>query len=418
MAMLRAGTRRKLFYACVCGLLLYVVYVLMPCEDKARYVMVPKDKVHYVYDDDHRAIPYGDDMDIIFIGGMPRSGTTLMRVMLDAHPDVRCGEETRVIPRILGMRTQWERAPVEKKRLEAAGVTGEVLDSAVRAFILEVVAKHGPAAPRLCNKDPFTLKSAIYLSQQFPRSKFILMIRDGRAVVHSIITRKVTISGFDLKSYRSCLQKWNVAMETMYSQCLRVGSQRCMPVYYEQLALHPRQWMLKIVNFLDLPWNETVLHHEDYIGEKGGISLSRVEKSTDQVIKPVNVEALSKWVGHIPDDVVNDMHVIAPMLLTLGYDPHANPPNYGQPDPEVADNTLHIRTNAEFWRRKEKDIFDKLPDSPANKEKGNLDKLQVSPAAANSASDKVNLSSHTRNSADKQAAVDITGDSNSSLTHR
>jgi cobalamin biosynthesis protein CobD/CbiB len=46
-----------------------------------------------------------------------------------------------------------------------------------------------------------------------------------------------------------------------------------MPVYYEQLALHPREWMTKIVTFLDLPWNDTVLHHQDFIGDK--ISLSR-----------------------------------------------------------------------------------------------------------------------------------------------
>lgn len=44
---------------------------------------------------------------IIFIGGMPRSGTTLMRAILDCHPHVRCGEETLVIPDILQMRTSW-----------------------------------------------------------------------------------------------------------------------------------------------------------------------------------------------------------------------------------------------------------------------------------------------------------------------
>ena len=32
----------------------------------------------------------------------------------------------------------------------------------------------------------------------------------------------------------------------------------------------------------------------------GGVSLSKVERSSDQVIKPVNLDALSKWVGHIP----------------------------------------------------------------------------------------------------------------------
>ena len=59
----------------------------------------------------------------------------------------------------------------------------------------------------------------------------------------------------------------------------------------------------------------------------------RVERSTDQVMKPVNTDALSKWVGHIPSDVLIDMAEIAPMLARLGYDPHANPPNYTRPEP-------------------------------------------------------------------------------------
>jgi hypothetical protein len=53
---------------------------------------------------------------IIFIGGMPRSGTTLMRAILDSHPSVRCGEETRIIPRMLSMRTAWKKSPVEWNR--------------------------------------------------------------------------------------------------------------------------------------------------------------------------------------------------------------------------------------------------------------------------------------------------------------
>lgn len=72
------------------------------------------------------------------------------------------------------------------------------------------------------------------------------------------------------------------------------------------------------------------------------VCFCRVERSTDQVIKPVNVEALSKWVGKIPADVLRDMAVIAPMLSRLGYDPHANPPNYGRPDPRVLDNTRRV----------------------------------------------------------------------------
>ena len=81
-----------------------------------------------------------------------RSGTTLMRAMLDAHPDVRCGEETRVVPRLLQMRSHWKKSQKESMRLEEAGLTDEVLASAISSFILEVVARHGEPAPRLCNK--------------------------------------------------------------------------------------------------------------------------------------------------------------------------------------------------------------------------------------------------------------------------
>lgn len=49
------------------------------------------------------------------------------------------------------------------------------------------------------------------------------MIRDGRATVHSIISRKITITGFDLDNYRQCLKKWNDGIKIMYDQCLSVA---------------------------------------------------------------------------------------------------------------------------------------------------------------------------------------------------
>lgn len=57
--------------------------------------------------------------------------------------------------------------------------------------MLQVIVGHGEPAPRLCNKDPFALKSLSYLARIFPKAKFVLMLRDGRAAVHSMISRKV-----------------------------------------------------------------------------------------------------------------------------------------------------------------------------------------------------------------------------------
>lgn len=129
------------------------------------------------------------------------------------------------------------------------------------------------------------------------------MVRDGRATVNSIISRKVTITGFDLSSYRQCMTKWNHAIETMHNQCKEIGSEKCMmvsvrccsvlkrwhcgklifrsnlfrllQVYYEQLVLHPEEWMRKILKFLDVPWNDSVLHHEEFINKPNGVSLSK-----------------------------------------------------------------------------------------------------------------------------------------------
>ncbi|XP_058128119.1 protein-tyrosine sulfotransferase [Anopheles ziemanni] len=305
---------------------------------------------------------YHRNMPLIFIGGVPRSGTTLMRAMLDAHPEVRCGQETRVIPRILQLRSHWMKSEKESVRLVEAGITKEVLNGAIAQFCLEIIAKHGDPAPRLCNKDPLTLKMGSYVIELFPEAKFLFMVRDGRATVHSIISRKVTITGFDLTSYRQCMSKWNQAIQTMHEQCKEIGSDRCMMVYYEQLVLHPEQWMRKILNFLDIPWNDSVLHHEEFINKENGVALSKVERSSDQVIKPVNLEALAKWVGKIPNDVVRDMADVAPMLSVLGYDPYANPPDYGKPDTYVQENTHKVKSNSELWEHRAKELLNRDAD--------------------------------------------------------
>ncbi|XP_058807677.1 protein-tyrosine sulfotransferase isoform X3 [Phymastichus coffea] len=318
----RGSVRRGPIICIAALLLLLMLYQLgvicVAPKDRYGSVMLAKQKF-ILSSNEQKMYPYDRYMPLIFIGGVPRSGTTLMRAMMDAHPEVRCGQETRIIPRILQMRSHWLKSERESVRLEEAGVSKEVMDSAIAAFCLEVIARHGEPAPRLCNKDPLTLKMGSYVLDLFPNAKFIFMIRDGRATVHSIISRK------------------------------ELGPERCLIVPYEQLVLHPRDWMRKILVYLDVPWNESVLHHEQFINKPGGVPLSKVERSSDQVIKPVNLEALTKWVGNIPEDVIHDMAEIAPMLSVLDYDPYANPPNYGAPDKVVSDNTRKVLTNGRVW---------------------------------------------------------------------
>lgn len=61
-------------------------------------------------------------------GGVPKSGTTLMRVLLGSHPAVRCGPETHVIIDVLKLRYEWANFQHLKKRNAAAGVTDTIID--------------------------------------------------------------------------------------------------------------------------------------------------------------------------------------------------------------------------------------------------------------------------------------------------
>jgi len=44
--------------------------------------------------------------------------------------------------------------------------------------------------------------------------------------------------------------------------------------------------------------------------------------------KQINPEALSKWVGQIPDDILQNLETIAPMLNMMGYTSNSDQPNY------------------------------------------------------------------------------------------
>ena len=130
----------------------------------------------------------------------------------------------------------------------------------------------------------------------------------------------------------------------MYAECISVGQDICLPIYYEELILKQEVVLRKMFAFLNIPFDEAVMHHEKMIGDE--IVLSNTEPSTSQVLKAVNSDALNSWVGKIPEDVQLKFEKSAPMLRILGYDPMNFKPDYKDLD----GFSFHLKQNVSHWQ--------------------------------------------------------------------
>jgi len=131
----------------------------------------------------------------IFIGGAGRSGTTLMRALLDAHPRICCGPELKALPEISGLYRSFAAAssPVQ----QAYGNTLADIRSYFQEFIERLVGKYRRASgkPRWGEKTPHNLLCMLMLGEIFPDARFIHMIRDGRDVACSLVKMDWTDAG-------------------------------------------------------------------------------------------------------------------------------------------------------------------------------------------------------------------------------
>ena len=60
---------------------------------------------------------------------------------------------------MIDMRQAWSQAPIEAERLENAGITNELIDSALSAFILEIILNHGKVNKKIVDYYKIFLKT-------------------------------------------------------------------------------------------------------------------------------------------------------------------------------------------------------------------------------------------------------------------
>ena len=117
----------------------------------------------------------------IFIVGCQRSGTTMLRLMLDSHSQISCGPETRFLEdleRIVG--PDW-------KRLSQFGYSQEEWLRRIREFFEGIQSDYARSRgkTRWADKSPRYALHIPFLLQVFPDAQIVHVIRDGRDVAVS-----------------------------------------------------------------------------------------------------------------------------------------------------------------------------------------------------------------------------------------
>ncbi|RNA17233.1 hypothetical protein BpHYR1_005161 [Brachionus plicatilis] len=213
----------------------------------------------------------------IFIGGSMSSGTSLVRSILDVHPSVKCGPETKFINILLDyLKRIYTKDRESLIFMKAAGIKNQTLDKSIGLAVYYVMLMNVERnVERLCNKETSNRRHIEFFKNVFPYSKFILVIRDGREVAFSLMKRSGGRVTF--KRYFGILKEWNYDNLDSYNQCVRAGKDFCMIVRYESLVTAPETEIRKMINFLGVEWNERVLNHEKYVNSD--VKMSETEWS-------------------------------------------------------------------------------------------------------------------------------------------
>lgn len=186
----------------------------------------------------------------LFIGGLHRSGTSLIHKLIRFHPSIS-GFSGTGVPEDEGQHLQTIYPPAKHYGGpghfafdNAAHLTESDLSlvATCRSKLWECWAPHWDlSSPILVEKSPPNLIRARFLQAVFPKAKFIFVIR--HPLVVAAATQKWTKQPFD-----ELVQHWVVAHQTLLSDLPEVKSWAW--VRYEDLTADPKRILKELFRFI------------------------------------------------------------------------------------------------------------------------------------------------------------------------
>ncbi len=277
----------------------------------------------------------------IFIVGCARSGTTLLRLMLDSHPKIAIPAESHFIidmirnsifkNKYLGKNnfnnfikdllfhqyyTQWPESHKLQTR-EFQQYRGTNITNIFKVIFQKYASKNNKEI--WGDKTPKYVNFIILLSELFPKAKFIHLVRDGRDVALSFSVRK---RSWGPRNIWQSAHYWRIqttlGIISRYWFNSNGLTDRYYEIKYESLINNTKVTLKGICDFIGTEFDECMLDYYKFTKQK-----------ITHVIQPIHGRLMEKpdktrigrWKKHMTEKEVNQFERIAGNLLHyFGYE--------------------------------------------------------------------------------------------------
>lgn len=194
-----------------------------------------------------------------FVVGPVRSGTTLLRLLIDHHPEVSCfGEFEGAVSQANG--DEWPDLDDYYRFIAMDRQTQAYAFSVNRRLGYEALV-HSFLRQQLERYPNPLIGASVHsrmdlLPRLWPQAKFIHLLRDPRDVARSCIRM-----GWVGNVYEGA-QYWVDAERRWDRLARQVGEEQCMTIRYEELVVDPEQELARVCQFLGLDYSASMLKIE------------------------------------------------------------------------------------------------------------------------------------------------------------
>ena len=225
----------------------------------------------------------------VFLIGFPRSGTTLLDTILRSHPDIDVLEEKPLINSV----EQIIKSKFKYSLNELHKLSMDELDF-LRNHYLEILENNcdNKSAKILIDKFPFQTVCLPLINLLFPDSKIIFTHRNPYDTVLSCFQQSFEPNNAmaNFRSIESASRIYDLTMSFWldYKEKLKL---KYVTSKYEDLIEDFDKHILKILDFLDVSWDENIKNYRNTAHERMKINTP----SSSQVVQPLYKSSIDKW---------------------------------------------------------------------------------------------------------------------------